>query len=191
MRRDIPTFFAILLLSIVILCSACVGPSNEKPVVNVGLAQITTQEISTYISFEEAKQKFGGYNSNNISAEKLPVYYILSRDLDRSGNAVSWLFGVHKSTGTELLMYDRTGWKIIPWNATLPSKQILLDQVVPPGTLFIQNKGIIFNATSPSITERRDLILKQGVYTLTINSGSSSRTLMFNATTGVLIAGNV
>ncbi|MEI7856970.1 MAG: hypothetical protein WCH85_05645 [Methanomicrobiales archaeon] len=45
----------------VILCSACIGPGNEKPVVNVGLAQITTQEISTYISFEEAKQKFESY----------------------------------------------------------------------------------------------------------------------------------
>ena len=131
------------------------------------------------------------YNSNNIPAEKLPVYYIISREVDNSGNAVSWLFGVRQSTGTELLMYDRTGWKIIPWNATLPSEEILLDQVLPPGTLFIRNKDVLFNATSPSITERRDLILKQGVYTLTINSGSSSRTLMFNATTGVLIAGNV
>ena len=61
MRRDIPQILSIILLGAVILCSACIGPGNEKPVVNVGLAQITTQEISTYISFEEAKQKFESY----------------------------------------------------------------------------------------------------------------------------------
>lgn len=191
MRRNLPIIFAILLLGILVLCSACVVPESEKPGFNGGLSQITTREISPYISFGEAKQEFEGYTGNISSAEKLPVYYILSRDVDRSGNALNWLFGVHQSTGTELLMYDRTGWKIIPWNATLPSEEILLDQVLSPGTLFIRNKDVIFNASSLSDTGRRDLVLKDGIYTLTINSGSTSRTLMFNASTGELIAGNV
>ena len=187
MRRNIPQIFAILLLTILVLCSGCVFPGSEKPVVNGGLSQITTPEISPYISFEEAKQKFEDYNG----AEKLPVYYIFSRDVDGSGNAESWLFGVRQSTGTELLMYDRTGWKTIPWNASLPSEEIMLNQGVSPGTLFSQNKQVILSTSSPSIPERRDLVLKQGMYTLTINSGSASRTLMFNATTGVLITSNV
>lgn len=162
-------------------------PGSEKPVVNVGLSQITTPEISPYISFDEARQKFENY----YSAEKLPVYYIFSRDVDSSGNALSWLFGVHRNTGTELLMYDRTGWKTIPWNATLPSEEVMLDKVISPGTLFSQNKGVIFGASSTPVTERRDLVLKQGMYTLTISSGNASRTLSFNATTGVLITSNV
>ena len=187
MRRNIPQIFAILLLSMLVLCSACVLPGSEKTVVNVGLSQVTTPEISPYISFEEAKQKFEDYNG----AEKLPVYYIFSRDVDSSGNAESWLFGVRQSTGTELLMYDRTGWKTIPWNVTLPSEKVMLDKVISPGTLFSQNKGVIFVASSTPVTERRDIVLKEGIYTLTINSGSTSRTLMFNATTGVLITSNV
>ena len=190
MRRNIPQIFAILLLTILVLCSGCVLPGSEKPV-NVGLSQITTREISTHISFEEAKQEFEGYNSIHKSAEKFPVYYIASRDVDSSGNALSWLFGVRQNSGTELLMYDRSGWKTIPWNATIPSAEIMLNEVVSPGTLFSQNKQVIFNAQSPSIPERRDLVLKQGIYTLTINSGSTSRTLMFNATDGVLIISNV
>ena len=187
MRRNIPQIFAILLLSILVLCTGCVMPGSEKPVVNVGLSQVTTPEISPYISFEEAKQKFEDYNG----AEKLPVYYIFSRDVDISGNATTWLFGVRQGTGTKLLMYDRTGWKTIPWNATLPSEEIMLNQGVSPGTLFSQNKQVILSTSSPSIPERRDLVLKQGMYTLTINSGSASRTLMFNSTTGVLITSNV
>jgi len=187
MRKIIPIIFVISALVALVLCSACVLPQNGKPAVDKGFSQITTQEISNYISFEEAKQKFEDYNG----AEKLPVYYIFSRDVDGSGNAESWLFGVRQSTGTELLMYDRTGWKTIPWNASLPSEEIMLNQGVSPGTLFSQNKQVILSTSSPSIPERRDLVLKQGMYTLTINSGSASRTLMFNATTGVLITSNV
>jgi len=190
MRRNILTILAILLFGILILCSACALPGSQKPV-NVGLSQITTPEISPYISFEEAKQNFEDYKSTERPNEKLPVYYIFSRDVDSSGNAVTWLFGVRQNTGSVLLMFDRTGWKTIPWNATLPSDEIILNQVVSSGTLFSQNKQAILSTSSPSVPERRDLVLKQGVYTLTINSGNTSRTLAFNATTGVLITNNV
>jgi hypothetical protein len=163
-------------------------PGSEKPGTNVGFSQITTQKISPYINFEEAKQKFEDYNKDTRPDKKLPVYYIFSRDIDDTGNAVTWLFGVHNINGPELLMYDRTGWKIIPWSATLPSEEILLNLIVPPNSLFIKNKEVIFNASSKSTPDQRDLVLKQGVYTLTIKSGSSTRILTFNATTGALIA---
>ena len=188
MRKTMPAILVISTLVVLVLCSACVLPGSEKPVANVEFTQVTTQEISNYISFAEARQKFEDYLNINGSAEKLPVYYIFSRDVDSSGNAISWLFGVRQSTGTELLMYDRAGWKIIPWNATLPSEEIVLNQVVSPNTLFVQNKEVIFSSSSQSIPDRRDLILKQGIYTLTVNSGSKSRILTFNATTGALIA---
>ena len=187
MRKIIRSIFVISALVALVLCSACVLPQNGKPPVNNGLSQITTQEISNYISFEEVKQKFEDYSSINGSAEKLPIYYIFSRDLDISGNALTWLFGVRQTTGTEVLMYDRAGWKIIPWNATLPSEEIILNQVVSPNTLFIKNKDVIFGASSHSIQERRDLELKQGVYTLTITTENTSRILTFNATSGALI----
>jgi len=187
MRKNIRAIFVISALVAMILCSACVLPQSGKPPVNNGFSQITTQETSNYISFEEVKQKFEEYSSINGSAEKLPIYYIFSRDVDSSGNAITWLFGVRQTTGTDVLMYDRAGWKIIPWNAILPSEEIILNQVVSPNTLFIKNKEEIFGASSPSIQERRDLVLKQGVYTLTITSGSTSRILTFNATSGALI----
>ena len=187
MRKIIHAIFVISALVALVLCSACVLPQNGKPPVNNSLSQITTQEISNYISFEEVKLKFEEYISSNSPVDKLPVYYIFSRDVNSSGNAITWLFGVRQSTGTELLMYDRAGWKIIPWNATLPSEEINLDKVVSPSTLFIQNKKVVFSSSSPSVQERRDLVLKEGVYTLTITSGSTSRILTFNATSGALI----
>lgn len=192
MRRTFQVFFAISLLGIIlVLCSACVLPRDERPVVDVGLSQIKTRETSTYISFDEVKLRFGSYYSVNRSADKTPVYYIHARDVDESGNAVSWIFGVRQANSSVLLIYDRTGWKINPWNSSLPKEKILLDQVVSPGALFIQNKKVIFNVSSSLNSERRDLVLKQGIYTLTTQSGNTSRTHMFNASTGVMISGNV
>ena len=187
MRKFIRAIFVISALVALVLCSACVLPGSEKSGANVGLSQVPTREISAYISFEEAKQEFEAYKSNYKIDEKLPVYYILSKDVDSSGNAISWLFGTREPSGNELLMYDRTGWKIIPWNATIPTEELVLDQIVSPNILFIQNKDAIFSTSSPSIPEQRDLVLKQGIYTLTINSGSASRILKFNAYTGALI----
>jgi hypothetical protein len=187
MRKIIPIIFVISALVALVLCSACVLPQGGNPPVNKGFSQVTTQEISNYISFEEAKQKFEDQISTNSSNDKISVYYIFSRDLDKSGNALTWLFGVRQNFRTELLMYDRTGWKTIPWNATIPSDEILMNQVISPDSLFIQNEKLIFSTSSPSKPERRDLVLKQGIYTLTINSGSTSRILTFNATTGALI----
>jgi hypothetical protein len=189
MCRNIPAIFAISALVVLILCSACVLPGSESQV-NVGLSQVTTPEISQYINFEEAKQEYESY-SFKISGETSPVYHLFARDVDGSGNALTWLFGVRQGSGTRLLMYDRTGWKIIPWNATLPSEEIILNQIMSPNTLFSQNKQVLSDNSSSSTQERRDLELKEGTYRVTIDTGSMSRTLTFNATTGVLITGNV
>ncbi len=74
------------------------------------------------------------------------------------------------------------------WNVTLPSEEIILDTIVTPDNLFSQNKAVISGNPSPAIPERWDLELQRGIYTLTITSGSSTRILTFNATTGALIS---
>jgi hypothetical protein len=193
MRRNIPTIFAILALLSLILCSACVlSPSgNQNPQQNtqqnVGLVQIS--EISPYISFEVARQKLLEYGSDpsNESTGIKTVYYIHGTNVDGSGNATSWLFGVRHPGGTELLAYDQNGWKQIPWDASLLSEEIDVDSIVSPGSLFSQNNAIILSNSAPANPERRDLDLIRGIYTLTITSGSKDRILTFNATTGKLI----
>jgi hypothetical protein len=114
------------------------------------------------------------------------VNYMRARDLDESGNAIGWIFGVYNGNKAEFLAYDRIGWTTIA-NATLPSEAIVLDNVVSPDLLFKKNKEMISGNPSPAIPERRDIELQRGIYTLTITSGSTSRTLTFNATTGALI----
>jgi hypothetical protein len=207
MRRNIPLSFAILGLLSLILCSACVSqpPANQTTRQDAGLTQTTTVPVdSLRISFEEAKAKLADYRINalNESGNVIPVKYIRrdldlsgnattvnymrSRDLDLSGNATGWIFGVYTGNKSEFLVYDRTGWTTIA-NATLPSEAIVLDTIISPDFLFEKNKEMISGNSSPAIPERRDIELQRGIYTLTITSGSTSRTLTFNATTGALI----
>jgi hypothetical protein len=194
MRRDIPIIFAILGLLSLILCSACVSqsPANQTPAHqnsqnNVGLVQIS--EGSPSISFDEARQNLRLYppDPTNESTDIKTIYYIHGTNLDVTGNAASWIFGVRHSRGTALLSYDRGGWIQIPWNASLISEEIDVERIVSPGRLFSQNNAVIFSNPSPTDSERRDLDLIRGIYTLTITSGSKDRILTFNATTGELI----
>jgi hypothetical protein len=191
MRRNIPTIFAILALLSLILCSACVllPSGNQNPQQNVGLKLITVPVESPYISFDVALQNLHEYlpDSTNESTAIKAIYTIFGMNIDGSGNATSWIFGVRHSGGTELLAYDQSGWIQIPWNAPPLSEEIDLDRIVYPGSLFSQNHAVILSNPSPTIPERRDLELTRGIYTLTITSGSKDRILTFNATTGGLI----
>lgn len=186
MRRNIPAIFAISALIGLILCSACTFlPSEEKK--EGGLTQVTIPVESSRISFGEAQQKLDKYkmDSVNETADGKTIYSIIAKDVDESGNATSWVFGINQGVGAKLLVYDRTGWTVFPWSTVIAEK-IALDQIVSPGTLFANNKATI-TGSSQTVPERRDLELQQGVYTLTIYSGSTNRILTFNATTGALI----
>jgi hypothetical protein len=192
MHKSIPIIFAILVLFILSLCSACVSqpPENQTQGKNAGLTQITVPVDSSRISFGEAQQSLRefGLNSSTEPDNSDSVYYILSRDIDGSGNASIWIFGVSRQSGAEFLIYEKTGWTSVPWNATtLPSEAINLDTIVSPGSLLSQNKAVISGNSSLAIPERWDLELQRGIYTLTITSENSSRSLTFDSTTGALI----
>jgi hypothetical protein len=193
MRSSLPFLFTILALIVMSICSACVSPSqpplNETYQHNGGPVQITSPADSTRISFEEAKAKLTGYRFYELNelGNAPPVYYVRSRDVDGTGNATGWIFGIHNGNRAEYLVYERSGWTTIA-NATLPSEKIALDSVLSPDLLFKKNRDLITGDQLPAIPERRDIELQRGMYTLTINAGSTTRILTFNATTGALIS---
>jgi len=190
MHKSIPIISAILALFILSLCSACVSqpPANQTSGQNTGLAQITDPSDTTLISFEEATENLFEYRSSELNepVNAKTVYYMRSKGVDGSGNATGWIFGVYKGQEAVFLVYDKTGWTTIA-NATLPSEEIVLDKVVSPVFLFNKNKEVIARDLSTAIPVRNDLELQRGIYKLTITSGSKTRVLTFNATTGALI----
>ncbi len=190
MRRNIPASFAITTLIAIILISACVAqpPAQQLSPQDQGLARITTNGDSSRFSFEEALQNLREYqpDSMNEPGYGKNVYYLLSRDLDESGTATAWIFGISGIKGPEFLVIDNAGRTTIE-NVILPPDPILFENIVTPEDLIKQNRAAIFTNPSPGVPERWDLELQRGVYSLTITSGNSSRNLIFNATTGVLI----
>jgi hypothetical protein len=190
MRRNFPTIFVILMLIILIWCSACVSQSSSDkiPQQKEGLTEVVKPVEPQRMNFEMIKAELIAYRLDLINdpITAKTVNYMRSRDVDESGNANGWIFGVYNGSEAEFLVYDQTGWTTIR-NATLPSDTIVLDTIVSPDFLFKQNKELISGNPSPAIPERRDLELQRGVYKLTITSGNNSRVLKFNATTGALI----
>ena len=104
MHKSVPMIFAILMLISLILCSACVSqpPANQTSQQNVGLTQVS--EGSPSISFDVAQQNLIEYRPDptNESAGIKTIYYIHGTNLDVSGDASSWIFGVRHSGGTGL-----------------------------------------------------------------------------------------
>ena len=145
---------------------------------------------SSRISFEVALQNLKKYQmeSSTGSENVKRIYYILAKDVDESGDAMSWVFGVNYGSGDRLLIYEKSGWTAFPRsNTTLPSDEIVVDQIVSPGTLFTRNK-VVLSTPSSAIPEMRDLELQQGNYTLKLYTGNKERIFIFNATTGAEIA---
>jgi len=195
MHKDLPSIFIIALLITVCLFSACISPFapanqtpempplNASPTIDVGIVSIEMTPNQEYISFDEARANLK--QSELLSLDVFPkptrILFIQGGDLDESGNARHWVFGVHKGEINELRVYDRSGWTIIPLDNDISAGEIDLDRVVSPTALFDQNK---IQSSSSVIPAQRDIELKNGIYKVTITSGSTSEILMFNATTG-------
>jgi hypothetical protein len=190
MRKNISAIFVISALVALVLCSACVSPFGEQKKLEGGLTQVTMRADTSRISFEDAYQNLKDYqiDSSSVSPENKRIYYILARDVDDSGNAVSWVFGVNYGTNDRLLIYEQSGWTVfLISNPTLPSNEILIDRIVSPGNVITSNKETIARSLSSIIPDRKDLELQEGVYKLNVYSGKTGKILMFNATTGALI----
>ena len=192
MRKIIPIIFVISALVALVLCSACVLPSfGEQKKQEGGLTQVTVTVATSRIGFEEAYQNLKDYHIDSSSGltESKKIYYILAKDVDESGTAMSWVFGVNYGSGDRLLIYEKSGWTVFPRsNSTLPSEEIVVDRIISPGNLFTINKAIIASTSSSTNPERRDLELQEGTYKVNIYYGTTGKVLTFNATTGALIA---
>jgi hypothetical protein len=192
MRKIIHAIFVISALVALVLCSACVLPSFGEPKKQEGgLTQVNVPIVTSRISFDEAYQNLKDYqidsiNTSSIASEK--IYYILGKDVDESGNAMSWVFGVNYGAGNKVLIYEKSGWTVFARsNTILPPEEIVVDHVISPGTLLTRNSEKILTLSS-AIPEMRDLELQQGNYILTLYTGNTTKILTFNATTGVVIA---
>jgi hypothetical protein len=197
MHRYRPLMITIALLFAMCLFSACVspiGPANqtptttESPRIDAGITSIDMPPDQRLVSFDEAKsflRKSEWISLNKF--QKTRILFIRGSNLDESGNAGQWVFGINKGDINELRVYGQSGWTIISWPNAISAEEINLDNVASPASVFAQNQNKIHESSSSTIPDRRDLELRNGTYQITITSGSTSEILMFNATTGAAL----
>lgn len=198
MQRNRQFVFTLALLFTLCLFSACVSPfapanqtaqmpsPNTSPRIDVGILPVVMTQEPELVSFDDAKGNLKDSESLSLNQLllKTRILFIQGGNFDETGYAGLWVFGVNKGKINELRIYDRTGWTIIPWDATISAEEIDLDRVVSPKTL-------LFNQTmesSPSTMRTQgDIELRNGTYTITMISGNTSQVMRFNATTGEVI----
>jgi hypothetical protein len=164
-------------------------PLNASPVIDVGVIPIEMPPDLELISFDEAAGNFKDSESLSLNAFQIKprILFIQGRNLDESGKAGQWIFGIDKGDINELRIYDRSGWTIIAWNNTISADEIELDRIITPDILFDQNKIQILKNSPSVIPAQWDIELKNGTYTVMMTSGSTSEILKFNAITGAAI----
>jgi hypothetical protein len=200
MRSYLPLILTLIVLAGLAFCSACTSQpaanqtpqQNLSPVTDVGLVPVHVSQGSEFVSFDKAQGYLGDSESNSLNPNKVKtrILFIQGGGLDDAGNAQRWVFGINKGETNELRVYDHTGWTVIPFSGTLPSDEIVPAAVISPGRLFNENHEAIFEDILSAAPEQRDLDLRNGTYRITITSGSTSRILIFNATSGEAVEAN-
>jgi hypothetical protein len=195
MRSTFPTVFAIGLLLVLCLCSACTSQSPPQTA-NETAVQTTAQAGNgglTQLNVENHPPVSLGYADMRLRNEmksygdamgKLHVYFIEGNDVDDSGNAASWVFGVGSSPDNTMIMFDGNTWTTTSSGGSLSSNEISLSGVVDPASLFKQNQQAINEGSHSGSPVTRSLVLSDGVYTLR----SDKTMLTFNASTGTRIS---
>jgi|WetSurMetagenome_2_1015567.scaffolds.fasta_scaffold90322_3 hypothetical protein len=203
MKNAAYIFFPMLIVAACFLAGCSSSPPSDTATpaathtpVNVGMTASTVEEEYRNFSFEEVTDSisalgFDPYippsqsHGTNQTVDK-HIMLIRGDHLDENARATSWLFIVRHDNKTAFVTYDHLGETVMNWGGSYPKEEIFPDQVVPPKTLFDQNRAEIFKGSTVNDTDSRMLELTGGNYTLTITGQGAPRILVFDAKSGAL-----
>jgi hypothetical protein len=115
------------------------------------------------------------------------IYSIRGENVDDTGKAAKWIFEMKTVAGSEIRVFERDTWTVIPWNLTKTKEIVTMDTIVSPSDLFNKSGPQILEMGRLSSAQTRSLELRGNVYTLTFKSASASTIMTFDAATGALI----
>jgi hypothetical protein len=171
--------------SLILLClvAGCIGfpTTSEQSMKGEGITIITPQDSLNRVSFNEAYSALQNYDTVN----KTTIYYIRGDSVDANGRAKHWIFGIKQGQEQSFAIFDSAGLTFMPWNGKITYSEIPVDKIVKPEDLIKGHRVVIQEVQHPDIDE---IELLNGVYALSITTGSEGRTLRFNALTGNAIS---
>jgi len=147
--------------------------------------QVTSQ--SSLTTLKEALDQLQQHLKGTPSSSNFTLHYIRGTDLDVSGQAAHWVFGVKYDNQSVLMYFDAPGWRSVSWEEAVPEKEIVEGSFVSPTKVIMRNAGILY-ASDPmqeGLIKRMDLM--NGKYTVTMERQGTRQTFVFDAGSGVLI----
>jgi hypothetical protein len=154
---------------------------------DAGLQTVSGTTQSPLTTFEEALDQLSQRLQATPSSSNFTLHYIRGTDLDVSGQAAHWLFGVGYDNQSVLMYYDNPGWRSVSWEGALPEKEIGEGSFVSLAKFINRNAGILY-ASDPQregLIRRMDLM--NGKYTITMERQGAQQTFVFDAASGELI----
>jgi hypothetical protein len=121
------------------------------------------------------------------SSSNFTLHYIRGTDLDVSGRAAHWVFGVRYDNRSVLMYYDAPGWRSVSWEGALPEKEIGEGSFVPLTKFINRNAGILYASDPKQEGLIKRLELMNGKYKITIERQGRQQTFVFDAASGELI----
>jgi hypothetical protein len=182
------------LIVIISICPGCVsGPSVQNQTVPpttppAGLKVTALTEYNatpqTY-SLDDAMAAIVTDNqirAGNGAQQNFSLCYIQGTNVELSGKAEHWLFGVCGDNTTSMIVYDSHGISRMNWSHWMPDKMIDTSSLLSPAKIL----GIAYPGRQ-AITIPQ-LEVRDGEYILTAPQGETPREFTMNTSTGVLIA---
>jgi hypothetical protein len=175
-------------------CSSLPFPGGQPqetpapPVAGFSSGNIPYEPI-TYNNFDDALDDLVGMRfSGSDNSNETEIRYILGTGIDSKGDASSWIFAVDNSNTTSLVTYGHNGRSITTGSVRISGSIIATNHILTPRQLFKYDRDVIFANQNTNETLSQKLVLEDGNYTISQSGQGISRTLIFNATTGVQIA---
>ncbi len=187
---------AILLPVLVIACClfcGCMETQEAAPATSTatdrGIADITSPYMPGSSTLADAMRELEYYDSRGlIDASNLSIRQVSGFKVGADGSAGTWVLGVQREEGAELLVYTNDEWRSNVWEADLPEGEIDLDRVLSPEALYEQQRDVIGEAMHLRNTTESSLHLEGEIYTVTVASKTDFAVISFNAVTGELIS---
>ena len=154
---------------------------------DAGLQTVPDTTQSSLTTLKAALDQLSQRLQATPSSSNFTLHYIRGTDLDFSGRAAHWVFGVRYDNRSVLMYFDAPGWRSVSWEGAVPEKEIVADSFVSPSKVINRNAGILY-ASDPQkegLIKRMDLM--NGKYTITMERQGRQQTFVFDAASGELI----
>ena len=177
-----------LFAAVCIFCTAsgCLDASTTPPegggITAVDLPEPERLTLAEALAELDLLGAEGGLNVTGAS-----LHQVLGNRVELEGRASSWTLGLLDADGARWLILGAAGWQEVSLPAPIPEEELNMTELLAPEEIFAMHGDGIRAAMERLNTNTVDIVLAEGVYTVTARSETGMETLAFRADTGEVV----